>query len=128
MCSSDLPGLHDSTGDRAIPESSIIIEYLAQHYPGTTDLVPRDTDLARQVRLDDRFYDEGALDDDAALREVLGAGTPVTSSTPAFLHHRPSQMPEANGHSRGNANRVKADVLFEFLRADVLPALLQVPR
>jgi len=51
------PVLRDDARDRTIPESSIIIEYLAQHYPGTTDLVPRDADLARQVRLDDRFYD-----------------------------------------------------------------------
>jgi glutathione S-transferase len=40
-----------------IPESSIIIEYLAQHYPGRTQLVPDDADLARQTRLRDRFYD-----------------------------------------------------------------------
>ena len=73
----------------------------------------------------DRFYDEGALEDDDALRAALGAGgVPVTSSTRAYLHHRPSQMPGAGGHSVGNANRVKADVLFDFLKAKVLPALL----
>jgi hypothetical protein len=76
-------------------------------------------------RLEDRFYDEGALDDDAALREVLGAGTPVTSSTRAFLRYRPSQMPDANGHSLGNSNRVKADALFEFLRTEILPPLMR---
>ncbi len=40
-----------------MPESSIIIEYLAQHYPGRSQLVPADPDLARQTRLRDRFYD-----------------------------------------------------------------------
>ena len=39
------------------PSSSIIIEYLAQHYPGRTELVPSDAELARQTRLRDRFYD-----------------------------------------------------------------------
>lgn len=76
-------------------------------------------------RLEDRFYDAGALDDDAALRAVLGDGTPVTSSTRAFLRYRPSQMPEANGHSLGNSNRVKADALFEFLRTEILPPLMR---
>jgi glutathione S-transferase len=40
-----------------VPESSIIIEYLAQHYPGRTQLVPADGELARQTRMRDRFYD-----------------------------------------------------------------------
>jgi hypothetical protein len=38
---------------------------------------------------------------------------------------RPSQMPNAAGHSIGNANVVKANVLFEFLRGSVLPALMR---
>jgi glutathione S-transferase len=52
-----MPVLRDEAGDRTIPESSIIIEYLAQHYPGRTRLVPEEPDLARQTRLRDRFYD-----------------------------------------------------------------------
>ena len=52
------PVLHDSAQDRTLPESSIIIEYLAQHYPGGTELVPTDPDLARQTRMRDRFYDQ----------------------------------------------------------------------
>jgi glutathione S-transferase len=40
-----------------VPESSIIIEYLAQHYPGKSKLLPDDPDLARQVRMRDRFFD-----------------------------------------------------------------------
>ena len=49
--------LRDEARDRTIPESSIIIEYLAQHYPGETALVPTDAELARQTRLRDRFFD-----------------------------------------------------------------------
>ena len=44
-------------GNRTIPESSIIIEYLDQHYPGKTRFIPADPELAWQVRLKDRFYD-----------------------------------------------------------------------
>jgi glutathione S-transferase len=51
------PVLRDATKDQTIPESSIIIEYLAQHYPGRTWLIPADNGLARRVRASDRFYD-----------------------------------------------------------------------
>jgi glutathione S-transferase len=44
-------------GDRIVPESSIIIEYLDVVYPGKTAFIPRDTALAREVRLRDRFFD-----------------------------------------------------------------------
>ncbi len=50
-----MPVLRDDARDRTIPESSIIIEYLAQHYPGKTQFVPADADLAWQTRLRDRF-------------------------------------------------------------------------
>jgi glutathione S-transferase len=51
------PVLRDDARDRTIPESSIIIEYLQQHYPGKTRLVPADAELARQMRFYDRFFD-----------------------------------------------------------------------
>ncbi len=51
------PVLRDDARDRTVPESSIIIEYLAQHYPGATPLLPADADQARETRLRDRFYD-----------------------------------------------------------------------
>jgi|SRR5687768_9856644 len=52
-----IPVLRDEAKDRIIPEASIIIEYLAQHYPGKTQLFPADRDLCRHMRLRDRFYD-----------------------------------------------------------------------
>jgi glutathione S-transferase len=52
-----IPVLRDEAKDRTIPETSIIIEYLAQHYPGKTQLLPADPDQCRQMRLRDRFYD-----------------------------------------------------------------------
>ncbi|KKX28145.1 glutathione S-transferase family protein [Rhizobium sp. LC145] len=42
---------------RQIFESSIIIEYLQQHYPGPVRLIPDDPDLALEVRMLDRFFD-----------------------------------------------------------------------
>ena len=51
------PVLRDEARVRTIPESSMIIEYLARHYPRKTELVPEDADLAWETRLRDRFYD-----------------------------------------------------------------------
>ena len=52
-----IPVLRDEAKNRTIPETSIIIEYLAQYYPGRTQLFPPDRDLCRQMRLCDRIYD-----------------------------------------------------------------------
>lgn len=68
----------------------------------------------------DRFFDGGALAFNDAIEEVLGQGMPVVSTVRAFLRHRPSEMPGAAGHSVGNANQVKADVLFSFLANQML--------
>ena len=51
------PVLRDDTRNQTVPESSIIVEYLDRHYPGTTQFIPGDPDLALQTRLRDRFYD-----------------------------------------------------------------------
>ncbi|TMB40458.1 MAG: glutathione S-transferase family protein [Deltaproteobacteria bacterium] len=51
------PVLRDEARARTIPESSMIIEYLARHYPGKIELIPEDADLAWETRLRDRFYD-----------------------------------------------------------------------
>ena len=52
-----IPVLRDEAKDRTIPETSIIIEYLAQHHPGQAQLFPADRDRRREMRLRDRFYD-----------------------------------------------------------------------
>ena len=51
------PILRDSKRGRVVPESTIIIEYLQTHYPGRVKLIPDDPDLAWQVRLRDRLFD-----------------------------------------------------------------------
>ena len=44
-------------GERTVVESSIIIEYLDRHYPGTAPLIPVDADSALEARAMDRFFD-----------------------------------------------------------------------
>jgi glutathione S-transferase len=52
-----IPALRDTrTGDE-VWETTIIIEYLDQHHPGPTPLIPADRDAALSVRFWDRFYD-----------------------------------------------------------------------
>jgi glutathione S-transferase len=51
------PILRDVARGRVIPESTIIIEYLQSHFPGRVTWIPKDPDLAWQVRLRDRFFD-----------------------------------------------------------------------
>src|SRR5437764_1142385 len=51
------PVLRDDASGRTVHESTIIIEYLAQRFPGPTALLPADPDAALEVRFADRFFD-----------------------------------------------------------------------
>lgn len=42
---------------KTVPESSVIIEWLDQRHPGSEPLIPNDADLALEVRLLDRVFD-----------------------------------------------------------------------
>jgi len=75
----------------------------------------------------DVFTDRGSDAVNRFYMSYLSAGTPAVSVYDAFRHLRPSQMPSAGAHSLGNANLVKADVLFEYLRDRVLPPLVPLP-
>ena len=71
-----MPVLRDDARDRTIPESSIIIEYLAQHYPGE-QLLPADPEQALQVPAD-RLYDLPSAGADAEDRHR--SATPARSN------------------------------------------------
>src|SRR5215467_9591135 len=47
------PVLRDEAKDRTVPESSIILEYLDQLYPGKARLIPADPERARECRFRD---------------------------------------------------------------------------
>src|SRR5882672_9502228 len=51
------PVLSDDARGEIVPESSVVIEYLDRHYPGTTRFIPDEPGHALQTRLRDRFYD-----------------------------------------------------------------------
>jgi hypothetical protein len=73
---------------------------------------------------DEVFYDEGEDGLNAMFMKVMSDGTAAVSVHDALLHVRPSQMPGIKGHSIGNSNVVKADVLFEYLRDRVFPTVM----
>lgn len=52
-----IPVLRDAKRGRTVPETSIIIEYLHEHYPGPVALLPADGDERLEARLWDRFFD-----------------------------------------------------------------------
>lgn len=52
-----IPVLRDEPRDRTVPETSIIIEYLEQHYPGPAPMLPANAEQRLDARLWDRFFD-----------------------------------------------------------------------
>jgi glutathione S-transferase len=63
------PVLLDAARKRTIPESTIIIEYLAVNYPGKVALVPAEADLAIEARLRDRFFDHHVME---PMQKIVG--------------------------------------------------------
>lgn len=61
------PVLRDS--ERTIPESTTIIEYLAQHHSGPVKLIPDDADAAFEARAQDRFFD---LNIHVPMQKIIG--------------------------------------------------------
>jgi glutathione S-transferase len=51
------PVLSDDATGEVIPESTIVVDWLAAHEPGARGLVPQDADAALKVRLLDRLFD-----------------------------------------------------------------------
>ena len=51
------PVLRDEARGETVPESTVIIEYLDQHYPGKTRFIPAGGEQMRETRLRERFFD-----------------------------------------------------------------------
>ena len=52
-----MPVLRDDSRGRTVAESTIVIEYLEGHYPGSARLLPQDPDEAWRTRMWDRVFD-----------------------------------------------------------------------
>jgi glutathione S-transferase len=119
-----IPVLRDDARDRTIPESSIIIEYLAQHYPGRSALVPADADLGRQTRLRDRFYD---LYVQLPMQKIVGdTFRPAGQGDPHGVEQAKAQLATAYGMIDGDMATNEWAMGDAFTMADcaAAPALL----
>jgi glutathione S-transferase len=56
-------------GNTRVVESSIIIEYLALHYPGPAPLLPRNPDTALDMRFMDRLFDNYVM---TPMQKIVG--------------------------------------------------------
>ncbi|WP_129793044.1 glutathione S-transferase family protein [Sphingosinicella sp. CPCC 101087] len=66
--------------DRVVMEATIIIEYLQLHHPGPVKLIPDDPDLALEVRMLDRFFDNYVMTPQGKF--VFDAMRPVENRDP----------------------------------------------
>jgi glutathione S-transferase len=89
------PVLQDAKTGRVVPESTIIIEYLATRYPGKTELVPRDPDRALEARLQDRFFDQQIHE--AMQKHVGDKLRPESSRDPYGVAQAHAQLDRAYG-------------------------------
>jgi glutathione S-transferase len=88
-----MPVLRDDARGQTIPEATIVIEYLALHYPGRTRLLPEDADLTWQTRLRDRFYD--LYVHEPMQRTVLDKLRPTGKSDPHGVEQAKAQLKSA---------------------------------
>lgn len=85
------PVLRD--GDRVVPESSIIVEYLQIHHPGPVRLIPDDPAAALEARLMDRFFDNHVATPQQKL--VLDAMRPEGQKDPAGVEDARAALEKA---------------------------------
>ncbi len=82
-------------GARLVPESSVIIEYLARHYPGQAALLPADPEQALEVRRLDRFFDLYVTS--PMQKIVLDRIRPVESKDPLGVEEAKDMLKRAYG-------------------------------
>lgn len=118
-----IPVLHDSLGNRVVAETSIMIEYLQQHYPGPVPLIPDNADLQLDVRLWDRFFD---LYVSVPMQEIVGDRIRPEGATDAHgVAEAHATLETAYGMIEGqlyNGQWVSGDT-FTMADCSALPAL-----
>ena len=118
-----IPVLHDAGSGMTLPETSIIIEYLQQHWPGPIRLIPDDPEQALQVRLWDRFFD---LYVSVPMQKIVTDRIrPVGSSDPFGVAEARSTLDQAYGMVNKQLSGRRWATGDDFTMADcaALPAL-----
>lgn len=94
-----MPVLRDAAQDQTLPETSIIIEYLDQHYPGPARMIPSPEGSGLDARLWDRIFD-------------LYVSTPMQKRVADRL--RPDDQKDPAGVAEANAS---LDIAYALLNA-----------
>ena len=114
------PVLRDSVRGRDIPESSVIIEYLASYYPGKSLLIPGDFDEALQVRLWDRIFDnyvhgpmqDIVIDHIRGAKADMGSARATIQTAYSLIDKQLASPPWAAGQNFSMADCAAAPALF----------------
>ena len=93
------PVLVDDANGRVVPESTIIIEYLAKRYPGRTPLIPQDFELSLEARAMDRFFDQYVHE--AMQKHVSDKLRPAGERDPHGVAQAHAQLEKAYGILEG---------------------------
>jgi glutathione S-transferase len=114
------PVLRDDKLEKTIPESTIIIEHLARHYPGKIALVPHDADRAAETRAKDRFFD--IYIDEPMQKIVTDRIRPSGKNDPHGVEHARSLLQTAYGILDGEMKSRTWAIGDEFTMADCAAA------
>lgn len=96
------PVLRDEARDRVIPETSVIIAHLDRHYPGRTRFIPEDADVASQMHVHDRVFDNYVNLN--VQRVVFGRLRPEG-------HRDPYGVEQAKTHLRATLDMIERDIV-----------------
>lgn len=114
------PVLRDESRQKTIPESTIIIEYLARHHPGKLALVPSDPERAAETRAKDRFFD--IYVDETMQKIVTDRIRPAGKNDPHGVEHARSLLQTAYGVLDGEMKSRTWAIGDEFTMADCAAA------
>jgi glutathione S-transferase len=122
------PVLVDDANGRVVPESTIIIEYLATHRAGAAALVPGDADAALEVRLLDRFFDQQVHE--PMQKHVSDKLRPADSRDPYGVQQAHAQLEQAYEflEQRLNERTWAAGAAFTLADCAAAPALYYADR
>ncbi len=89
------PVLRDEARNRTVAEATVIVEYLGAYYPGGTQFVPAEADLAWQTRMWDRFYDNYVH---LQMQKIVGDWLrPAGAADPFGVEHAKTTLQRAYG-------------------------------
>ncbi|MBO9558038.1 MAG: glutathione S-transferase family protein [Caulobacter sp.] len=94
-----MPLLCDTSRNRTVPETSIIIEYLQEAYPGPVRFIPDEPEAALRTRLMDRLFDLYVMTPMQAI--VADRIRPADARDPYGVAHARAQLAMAYGLLEG---------------------------